>query len=228
MAGLLAAAALLPSTAAPASIGSSASTGSALLDAAVVSNSSPGTSSFDRDAKLALQTVQAYWKQNFRASGVAFHPIRKVIPYTAGTASRYSCAGHPMVPHNALYCPAGDFIAYDSTWVRAQYKSLGNAFVLLLVGHEYGHRAQTLLPLPQTTEITMELEADCLAGAYLGDSERAHILTLHGRDIDTLKAGFELIGDRPGTPWFTPGAHGTPQQRMSSFSDGFDRGLAGC
>ena len=71
----------------------------------------------------------------------------------------------PLGVDNAYYCGWGDFIAYDEGLLDRS-DELGDAFLYLVVSHEWGHAIQARLD-PSLVAPRMELQADCLAGAAL-------------------------------------------------------------
>ncbi|WP_433217037.1 neutral zinc metallopeptidase [Dactylosporangium sp. CS-047395] len=166
--------------------------------------------------------AERYWGHKI----VGFRPIEKIIPYTVD--GQVSCGTQPIPAQNAAYCPIGDFIAYDRNWSEQVYNDMGDAFVFYLLGHEYGHGIQQRLGIQYQFTIQQELQADCFAGAMIGDSIRTNDLTLDTGDVEELKAGLVSVGDPPDEPWFQEGAHGSPEQRQSSFFDGYDHGLDPC
>jgi predicted metalloprotease len=139
-----------------------------------------------------------------------------------------SCASEALGLNNAAYCSAGDFIAYDVNWAFEQFQQIGDAFIFYLLGHEYAHGIQLRLGIQKQFTIQQELQADCMAGAYIGDSVRDKELQLEDGDIDELRQGLESVGDAPGQPWFAEGSHGSGRQRTQSFAKGFDDGLSPC
>lgn len=179
-----------------------------------------------RDLQGAVATVKAYWAAQFAASGRTFQPVRTVYAYVPGDGT--TCAGEANVPGNAAYCRPDDQIAFDVQWTAQAYDALGDAFVYYLIGHEYAHAIQNRLGTSLDLTIEYELQADCYAGAYLGDQIRSGTLTLEDGDIGELRAGLRAVADPQGTPWFDPRAHGTAEQRISYFGRGFDRSLSAC
>lgn len=179
-----------------------------------------------RDLRGAVTSVEQYWTAQFAANGRTFRPVMQVYPYTPGDGS--SCAGTPNAANNALYCVPDDDIAFDSDFVSQRYDALGDALVYYLIGHEYAHAVQARLNIRHRFTIDHELQADCFAGAYLGDQIRANVLVIEDGDIDELLAGLRSVGDPQGTPWFDPRAHGTAQQRIQAFGLGFDDSLDAC
>ncbi|WP_426510860.1 neutral zinc metallopeptidase [Dactylosporangium sp. McL0621] len=178
--------------------------------------------SFASDLNIAIRVAEHYWG----AKIVGLHPITKIIPYVVD--GQVSCGTQPIPAHNAAYCPIGDFIAYDRNWSEQVYNDMGDAFVFYLLGHEYGHGIQQRLGIQYQYTIYQELQADCFAGAMIGDSIRTGDLNLDPGDVDELKAALISVGDPPDEPWFQEGAHGSPEQRQSSFFGGYDHGVDSC
>ena len=181
---------------------------------------------FERDIQGAVEVAERYWQQRFEESGRDFEAIRRVLTYQRD--GELSCAGEAVPRNNAVYCPAGDFIAYDVNWAVAAFRQIGDAFLFYLLGHEYAHGVQVRLGIRYEFTIQQELQADCMAGAYIGDSVKARTLALADGDLEELRNGLVSVADDPGQPWFAPGAHGTAQQRNDSFFAGYQRSLAAC
>lgn len=194
-----------------------------------VTERADGTTSveeFKDDIAGAQQAAEQYWTEQFRASGERFQPIRRIGAYQRD--GEVSCGGQPIPRNNALYCSAGDFIAYDVNWAVAAFRQVGDAFVYYLLGHEYAHGIQVRLGIGFSYTIEQELQADCMAGAFLGDSVRAGTLKLQEGDLDEFREGLLAVGDDPSIPWFRPGAHGTAEQRTDAFFEGYEDSLAAC
>ncbi|MFG3702136.1 neutral zinc metallopeptidase [Micromonospora sp. NPDC047620] len=181
---------------------------------------------FQQDVTDARRIAERYWADRFRASGERFRPIRQVIPYQRD--GEVSCGGQGLPRNNAVYCSAGDFIAYDVNWSVGAFRQVGDAFVFYLLGHEYAHGIQTRLGVQYRFTIEQELQADCMAGAYLGDSVRSGALQLDEGDLEEFREGLLAVGDDPGQPWFAEGSHGTAEQRTQSFFRGYEQSLAAC
>ncbi|WP_431931271.1 neutral zinc metallopeptidase [Micromonospora sp. RP3T] len=181
---------------------------------------------FKQDFSDAVAGAEQYWTAQFRSSGERFRPIRRVVAYTR--AGEVSCGGQPLPRNNAVYCSAGDFIAYDVNWSVSAFRQIGDAFLFYLLGHEYAHGVQTRLGIRYDYTIQQELQADCMAGAYLGDSVRAGTLKVEDGDLDEFREGLLAVGDDPDQPWFAEGAHGTAEQRSEKFFAGYENSLKAC
>jgi uncharacterized protein len=181
---------------------------------------------FKSDIQDAKSSAESYWTDRFEQSGERFRPVRQVVPYTRD--GEVDCGGEPVPRNNAVYCPDGDFIAYDINFAVAAFQKVGDAFLYYLLGHEYAHAIQARLGIEHRLTIDHELQADCMAGAYLGDSVKAKTLSVDDGDLDEFQRGLLAVGDDPSVPWFAPGAHGTAEQRTESFFLGYEKSLAAC
>jgi predicted metalloprotease len=181
---------------------------------------------FEADLGDAQRVAETYWEAEFKSSGIDFDPVAQAIPYEKD--GEIDCGGQGLGLNNAAYCSAGDFIAYDVNFAVTAFARIGDAFLYYLLGHEYAHGIQVRLGIQYSYTIQQELQADCMAGAYIGDSVRSGALTIEEGDIDEFREGLLAVGDDPNVPWFAPGAHGTAEQRASSFFGGYERSLAAC
>jgi len=181
---------------------------------------------FEADLGDAQRVAETYWEAEFKSSGIDFDPVAQAIPYERD--GEIDCGGQGLGLNNAAYCSAGDFIAYDVNWAFAAFRQVGDAFIFYLLGHEYAHAIQLRLGLRSQFTIEQELQADCMAGAYIGDSVRADQLSLQDGDLDELARGLEAVGDDPGQPWFAEGAHGSAKQRTKAFNNGYKKSLEPC
>ena len=181
---------------------------------------------FEADIGDAERVAEAYWKDRFADGGLDFRPVARLVAYERD--GEVDCGGQALGRNNAAYCSAGDFIAYDVNWAFGAFRRIGDAFIFYLLGHEYAHAIQARLRIDKEFTIEQELQADCMAGAYIGDTERAGTLKLDDGDLAELARGLEAVGDDPGQPWFAEGAHGSAQQRTRAFTDGYRGSLEPC
>ena len=178
---------------------------------------------FECDIEGAVAVAESYWGGKL---GQQFSPVREIIPYER--EGEVACGNEAVPRNNAVYCPAGDFIAYDVNFAVGAFQKVGDAFLFYLLGHEYAHAIQQRLGVSHRLTIDHELQADCMAGAYLGDSVRGKALDIAKGDLDEFQSGLLAVGDDPSIPWFTPGAHGTAEQRTEAFFLGYERSLDAC
>ena len=181
---------------------------------------------FAADIDDARRLAEVYWAAQLRRSGLDFEPVSQVIAYER--EGEIDCGGQALGRNNAAYCSAGDFIAYDVNWAFGAFRQIGDAFIFYLLGHEYAHAVQVRLGVQAQFTIQQELQADCMAGAYIGDLKRQGRLSLQPDDTRELADGLEAVGDDPGQPWFAEGSHGTARQRTQAFANGYQDSLEPC
>lgn len=86
----------------------------------------------------------------------------------------------------------------------------GDAALAYIVAHEYAHAMQTAYGFQPSITPISELQADCLAGVYIGLIPN---IEFDNRDIQEIASFAYRIGDYN---WHNPQYHGTPQQRVKA------------
>jgi uncharacterized protein len=185
----------------------------------------PTTDEFEDDIRGAVGSAEEYWRGRFSDAGVRFAPIRQIGAYRQD--GEVSCGGEPIPRNNAVYCSAGDFIAYDVNWAVTAYAKIGDAFVYYLLGHEYSHGIQVRLGIQYQYTIEQELQADCMAGAYIGDSSKSGGLTIEEGGHRRAAPGAAGRRRRPDHPVVharrarhRPAAHRRVLRRLRALPDG--------
>jgi predicted metalloprotease len=183
-----------------------------------------------------LRSVDAYWTQTLRASGLR-EPRVSYLWVPPGRAARSGC-GASAGPEAAFYCPADDTIyvslvfaarvwdgvASEFPGQRAGYgRAVGDFGVAYIVAHEYAHNVQQELGLaemdPGTTVEPLELQADCMAGLWANSVYRAG--KLEPGDVEEALGTAQAVGD---FDIGNPQHHGTPQQRRQAWLTGYEGG----
>jgi hypothetical protein len=95
-----------------------------------------------------------------------------------------------------------------------------------IAAHEWGHHVQFLLQIDPEAGNAFELQADCLAGSYAKDAAQ-HALVERG-DITEAVGISGASGDPNWLPADRPGAHGSGDERLTSFMTGYINGVADC
>ena len=186
----------------------------------------PGATSTETradDEQGAVNVVNTFWQGWFREQGRRYVPPRVAGGYTGRNGP--SCAGEPSVPGNAYYCPPGNFLAWDENLMRAGYNQIGDAWVYLVIAHEWGHAIQAQLPR-RAVDQAVELQADCLAGAALQGSADQGRLRIEPGDAEEIQQTLEAVADD--YPWTDQSSHGDAQQRYGAFQTGVSQGVDGC
>lgn len=153
-----------------------------------------------------------------------------------------------------FYCPPEQGVYIDPTFfdlMRTQFgASAGELAQLYIAGHEWGHHIQNITGVmadhpnngtgPDSNGVRIELQADCYAGAWLG--EVSEITDANGVPYlerpteaqleDALNAAF-VVGDdhiQQQSGFVNPESftHGSSEQRQYWFANGYRNGLGVC
>ena len=196
---------------------------------------------YDRFLIDAIDDIETFWRDNYGDTyggeyldlGGGVHPAYP--NRTSDLPSGCQFVGdYEDVRDNAFYCDEGDFIVYDDESLFPTFaEEFGPATVAVILAHEWGHAIQSSVrrdTLYSFANTTLELQADCFAGAWVGHVQQDGLNGYEfGRsDITGALLGLIQIGDAPGSTAYDPAAHGSAFDRVSAFQDGFTGGLAPC
>ena len=211
----------------------------ALLAGCVVSvDTGSGSGGGDRSAPLsrvsqgelaedeagAVEVTDAFWREAFPATfRRSYRPPEVRGGYVGDDGP--TCSGQPSVAFNAFYCPAEDFIAWDENLMAAGYEQIGDAWVYLIIAHEWAHAIQARLERDQVSPAA-ELQADCLAGATLYGAADRGLVTLEPGDTEELARTLAAVADD--YPWTDERDHGDARQRTAAFARGARDGVRSC
>ena len=139
-----------------------------------------------------------------------------------------TCGGYEvpveLAEGNAFYCYPDDYlVAEDELLDEAEV--LGDALVYLVVAHEWGHAVQARID-PALVWVAGELQADCFAGAALGGAQRDGTLVWEEGDSEELESALTVAADD--VPWTDVADHGSAEERIAAFDQGFAAGPLGC
>jgi predicted metalloprotease len=127
----------------------------------------------------------------------------------------------PSILGPAAYCPLDATVYVAPAWEEVY----GAEQWITILAHEWGHHAQVLLGYTGYPTDESELQADCLAGAYVADAEARGAVP-----SNTFNQGMGA-SIRAGAPPFLPDeadAHGTGAERGTTYMDGYMRGIGAC
>lgn len=172
---------------------------------------------------LAATHINQFWHQSFYAGRLNYVTPR-MVPYTQPI--RTPCGTLSL--NNAFYCAPANSIYYDYNFMSEMYSRIGDYAAVSILAHEWGHLVQRQLGIAQGNSFTiqMELQADCLSGAYTQYAEKVGVLD--PGDLEEAGVGLFKAGDQIGMPWFHPQAHGTAMQRINWFLKGYNDGARKC
>lgn len=174
--------------------------------------------------------AQTFWRQTAQGYSPA-----KLVAFTGAT--RTGC-GYGDAAVGPFYCPLDQKVYIDVGFYRVLKDKLGapgdfaQAYV---IAHEVGHHVQRLtgvLREDKGSSVQIELQADCLAGAWAQSAEKRDLLEVG--DLDEAMRAAASVGDdeiqrkqtgrvRPET--FT---HGSAADRQNAFQRGYRGGAAAC
>jgi uncharacterized protein len=175
------------------------------------------------DERTAVRIVNRFWQGWFAEHGRRYVPPEVAGGYVGTGGPR--CSGEPSVPGNAYYCPSGNFLAWDENLMRAGYTQIGDAWVYLVIAHEWGHAIQGQLPNRLVSQ-ALELQADCLAGAALQGAADAQLVQIEPGDDQEIAETLQAVADD--YPWTDESSHGDARQRTAAFQQGVAGGVDSC
>ncbi|MBB4711619.1 hypothetical protein ACIQNT_06995 [Streptomyces luteogriseus] len=186
----------------------------------------PARDDMGQDIETAVQGVDAYWDAHWSEFFTqTYVPPTVLGEYDGASADVPTCGGEPLDDDNAQYCAtAEDYVAWDTDLMRFGYR-YGDAFVYLVVAHEWGHAIQNRLDA-QLQTMDAELQADCLAGAELEGAAQDGTVVFEAGDVDEVYTA--LVRDADKTPWTKEGDHGSASERVDAFTLGQELGVDGC
>jgi len=155
--------------------------------------------------------------------------FRNAIRSACGTATTAVGPFYCQVDHKVYI----DLAFYDE--LRRRFGAPGDFAQAYVIAHEVGHHVQNLRHLlgrGEVSSVEIELQADCLAGAWAHSADQRGLVEVG--DVDEALNAASQIGDdaiqnkttghvQPET--FT---HGTSAQRSASFRRGFQGGATAC
>ena len=203
-----------------------------------------------RFVSAILGSTEAEWKEVFDQAGKSYQPPTLVM-FSGATQSGCGFARSAMGP---FYCPMDQKVYLDTSFfqdlerrfrgcdVGSKTCQFSQAYV---VAHEIGHHVQNLLGTSDQVRnaqqsdpsganemsVRLELQADCFAGVWGHSTAQRNIL--EAGDAQEAMQAASAVGDdrlqRMHTGQVNPDTftHGTSEQRMQWFQQGFDRGDPG-
>jgi len=190
-----------------------------------------------------LGETEDTWSALFQANGSTYTPPKLVL-YNGEVRSACGSASSAVGP---FYCPGDRKVYLDLGFfdeLKTRFAAPGDFAQAYVLAHEVGHHVQTLLGIEDKVraaqeraseeqknqlQVKMELQADCFAGVWARNADRARHILEQGDVEEALKAA-SAVGDdtiqKRTQGYVVPDSftHGTAEQRMSWFKRGLDNG----
>jgi predicted metalloprotease len=198
--------------------------------------------------RAILGDTEAVWGAYFQNMGKVY-TRPKLVLFSGQVGSACGLASAAAGP---FYCPGDQKVYIDLSFYRqlsTQFGAPGDFARAYVIAHEVGHHVQNLLGITDSAEqserragrvganqvsIRIELQADCFAGVWAQQANRARKILEPG-DLDHGLAAASSVGDdtlqkrTQGTVVPDSFTHGTSAQRVRWFKRGFDSGkIDGC
>lgn len=198
---------------------------------------------------VVLADTEDVWHAAFQDSFGQPYQEPRLVLFDGGVESACGFAGSAVGP---FYCPGDGSIYLDLAFFRTldqRFEAPGDFAQAYVIAHEVGHHVQNLLgiarqvreaqqgrPQAEANELSvkLELQADCLAGAWAARAEQTEQILEPG-DIEEALGAASAVGDdtlqRQGGGRVAPDSftHGSADQRQQWFRRGFETGeLSAC
>jgi hypothetical protein len=190
---------------------------------------------------FVLDDVQGFWTQQFEAAGKPYQRAKLVL-FRDAVASGCGQASSATGP---FYCPLDQQVYIDLGFfdeLNQRFKAPGDFAQAYVIAHELGHHVQQQLGIEQQVRseseanpddanelsIRLELQADCLAGAWGRSTYDRGIL--ESGDLDEGLNAAAAVGDdriqeqAQGRIDPESWTHGSAEQRSEWLQKGFDSG----
>ncbi|MDP9365424.1 MAG: neutral zinc metallopeptidase [Chloroflexota bacterium] len=177
--------------------------------------------------------VDAYWAGQFAYADRPYDPPGGVVEINGPVVT--ACGAADPMAAAAFYCLIDETIYYSGDFRRTVEARVGDFGWVVVVAHEWGHHVQYQLGIDlggapnqagDYSSFELEQQADCLAGAYTEAAGEVDWLAVGDVEEALLITG--LAGDPAGTPYDDPFAHGTGEERVEAFRDGYEGGVEAC
>ena len=207
----------------------------------------------DLDCRMkgASASLDDYWAAEASSIGVRYSAPADFVLFTDRVSTGCGTASSATGP---FYCPADQILYVDTSFfaeLRDGYGSSGGTLAqMYVVAHEWGHHIQNLAGAlagsndgdtgPGSATIRIELQADCFAGAWVGDAANtedengvAFLVAPTRTELDDALSAAAAVGDdriqaQSGRVNPETWTHGSSAQRQNWFTAGYRGGAAAC
>ena len=210
-------------------------------------DTSVDATTFDTNQEEFINTVvvdlENFWDTTSQEFGLQYNDATFTF-YDTPTRSGCGTATAQIGPH---YCPVDKGIYLELGFfdlLSRQFGAPGDAAQAYVIAHEFAHHVQNELGIStevrtqqarvstsdrNALSVALELQADCLAGVWMGSfTERATGLELERGDLEEALGAAAAVGDdriqQASTGRIEPHkwTHGSSEQRQNWFYRGYD------
>ncbi len=168
--------------------------------------------------------TNSFWARNWNTFFTGtYRPPQVFGSYQRGRRLPPSCGGRRIGYGNASHRVPGDFIAWDLSLMADGHRS-GDAWVYLVIAHEWGHAVQARAPALAGAAGPGGAGRLLPAGAALFGAAAQKLLTFEEGDVAELQAALRRMGDR--TPWTDVSDYGSAAERITFFTRGAEEASA--
>ena len=191
-----------------------------------------------------LGSTEDTWNKVFQASGSQY-PAPKLVLFSGAVASACGQATSAVGP---FYCPGDQQVYLDTSFfeeMRAKLGGGGDFAEAYVIAHEVGHHVQTITGVSSKIDaqrarggnvegdngllVRQELQADCYAGVWANQAQQQNKWMESGDVEEALNTASAIGDDRlqkqsRGTVVPDSFTHGTSEQRVRWFRNGFESG----
>lgn len=193
-----------------------------------------GEDAYEMFISTILGSTDQYWNEEFREEFNRDYQEPSLVLFRGATQSQCGGAYSQSGPH---YCPLDNQIYLDETFFTQLQEMFstggGDVAEAYVIAHEVGHHVQHELDLlgynrSQEESIAVELQADCFAGVWLHQIDKAGVLGQ--QEIEEALEAAATVGDDniqktlEGTISPETWTHGSSKQRYDSVMKGFTSG----
>lgn len=188
--------------------------------------------------EVVLADTEDVWHQQFSRLGRRYEEPRLVL----FSGAVQSACGMAQAAVGPFYCPGDKMVYIDLAFfdeLKRRFKAPGDLAQAYVIAHEVGHHVQNLLgytkKVPRGSKgadsaaVRLELQADCFAGVWVNQTQKAKKF-LESGDLDEALTAASAIGDdrmqRQATGTVRPDGftHGSSAQRQRWFRRGVETG----
>jgi predicted metalloprotease len=193
--------------------------------------------------RAILGETEDVWGAYFKSMGKTYVPPKLVL--FSGQVN--SACGFASAAAGPFYCPGDQKVYIDLTFYQqlaTEFGAPGDFARAYVIAHEVGHHVQNLLGITDQAaqaeqsagrtganhvSVLVELQADCFAGVWAAQANKARKILEPGDLESGLKAASSVGDDtlqkrEQGTVVPDSFTHGTSAQRVGWFRRGFDSG----